>query len=76
MPWAEDNIEMPNNYFSALAQLKYLEKRLRKDQSSRGKVFEYHQRGPRQGLRTKGQRCSLGGKSLETRVVATTPSGC
>ena len=31
MLWAEDNIELPNNYFSALVQLKSLEKRLAKD---------------------------------------------
>ena len=33
MLWAEDNIELPNNYFSALVQLKSLEKRLTKDQT-------------------------------------------
>ena len=32
MLWAEDDIEMPNNYFSALVQFKLLEKRLTKDQ--------------------------------------------
>ena len=38
MPWAEDNnIELPNNYFSALVQLKSLEKRLTKDQTLREK---------------------------------------
>ena len=31
MLWAEDNIELPNNYFSALVQLKSLEKRLAKE---------------------------------------------
>ena len=31
MLWAEDNIELPNNYFSALVQLKSLEKRLAND---------------------------------------------
>ena len=35
MLWAEDNIELPNNYFSALVQLKSLEKRLTKDQTLR-----------------------------------------
>ena len=35
MPWAEDNIELPNNYFSALVHLKSLEKRLMKDQTVR-----------------------------------------
>ena len=35
--WAEDNIELPNNYFSALIQLKSLEKRLTKDQPLREK---------------------------------------
>ena len=33
MLWAKDNIELPNNYFSALVQLKSLEKRLTKDQT-------------------------------------------
>ena len=33
--WAEDNIELPNNYFSAVVQLKSLEKRLTKDQTLR-----------------------------------------
>ena len=37
MLWAEDNIELPNNYFSALVQLKSLEKRLTKDQILREK---------------------------------------
>ena len=37
MLWAEDNIELPNNYFSALVQLKSLEKRLAKDQTLREK---------------------------------------
>ena len=37
MPWAEDNIELPNNYFSALVQLKSLEKHLTKDQALREK---------------------------------------
>ena len=31
--WAEDNIELPNNYFWAMVQLKSLEKRLTKDQT-------------------------------------------
>ena len=31
MPRAEDSIELPNNYFSALVQLKYLKKRITKD---------------------------------------------
>ena len=34
---AEDNIELPNNYFSALVQLKSLQKRLAKDQTLREK---------------------------------------
>ena len=33
MLWAEDNNELPNNYFTALVQLKSLEKRLTKDQT-------------------------------------------
>ena len=37
MLWAEDNIELPNNYFSALVQLKSLEKRFTKDQTLREK---------------------------------------
>ena len=37
MLWAEDNIELPNNYYSALVQLKSLEKRLAKDQTLREK---------------------------------------
>ena len=38
MLWAEDNIELPNNYFSALVQLKSLEKRLKKDQTLRESI--------------------------------------
>ena len=37
MLWAENYIELPNNYFSALVQLKSLEKRLTKDQLLRKK---------------------------------------
>ena len=37
MLWVEDNIELPNNYFSALVKLKSLEKRLTKDQTLRRK---------------------------------------
>ena len=37
MLWAEDNIELPSNYFSALVQLKSLKKRLTKDQTLREK---------------------------------------
>ena len=33
MLWAEDNIQLPNNYFSSLVQLKSLEKRLSRDTS-------------------------------------------
>ena len=33
--WAEDNVELPNNYFSALVQLKLFEKRFTKDQPLR-----------------------------------------
>ena len=29
--WADDNIQLPNNYFSSLVQLKSLEKRLSRD---------------------------------------------
>ena len=35
MPWAEDHSQLPNNYYSALAQLKSLEKRLDKDTNLR-----------------------------------------
>ena len=31
MLWADDNIQLPNNYFSSLVQLKPLEKRLSRD---------------------------------------------
>ena len=31
MLWAEDNIQLPNIYFSSLKKLKYLEKRLSRD---------------------------------------------
>ena len=37
MLWAEDNIEQPKNYFSALFQLKSLERRLTNDQALREK---------------------------------------
>ena len=37
MPWAADNIQLPNNYFSSLVQLKSLEKRLAKDEDLREK---------------------------------------
>ena len=33
--WAEDHSQLPNNYYSALAQLKSLEKRLDKDTNLR-----------------------------------------
>ena len=33
MLWADDNIQLPNNYFSSLVQLKSLEKRLSRDTS-------------------------------------------
>ena len=49
MLWAEDNIELPNNYFSALVHLKSLEKRLAKDQNLREKysntIKEYLDKG-------------------------------
>ena len=31
MLWADDNIQLPNNYFSSLVMLKSLEKRLSRD---------------------------------------------
>ena len=37
MLWAADNIQLPNNYFSSLVQLKSLEKRLAKDEELREK---------------------------------------
>ena len=37
MLWAADNVNLPNNYFSFLVQLKYLEKRLVKDEDLREK---------------------------------------
>ena len=37
MLWAADNIQLPNNYFSSLVQLKSLEKRLAKDEDLREK---------------------------------------
>ena len=49
MPWAEDNIEFPNNIFSALVQLKSLEKWFTKDQTLREKylntIKEYLDKG-------------------------------
>ena len=37
MLWADDNIQLPNNYFSSLVQLKSLEKRLSRDISLKEK---------------------------------------
>ena len=37
MLWANDDIDLPNNYYSALVQLKSLEKRLSKDEELRSK---------------------------------------
>ena len=31
MLWSDNEISLPNNYYSSLAQLKFLEKRLEKD---------------------------------------------
>ena len=39
MLWAEDNIELPNNYFSALVQVKSLVKRLTKEQTLKEKYL-------------------------------------
>ena len=58
MLWAEDNIELPNNSFSALFQVKSLGKVAYERADFKGKLFEYHQRGHRHGLSRKGQRCS------------------
>ena len=57
MLWAKDKIELPNNYFLALVQLKPLDERLTKDQHLRGKVIEYRERGLREGICSKSQRC-------------------
>ena len=56
MLWAEDNIELPKNYFSALVQLKSLEKRLTKDQTLREKYSNTVKEDLRQGLRSKGHK--------------------
>ena len=37
MLWANDDLDLPNNYYSALVQLKSLEKRLSKDEEFRSK---------------------------------------
>ena len=37
MLWANDDLDLPNNYYSALVQLKSLEKRLSKDEELRSK---------------------------------------
>ena len=37
MLWANDDLDLPNNYYSALVQLKSLEKRLSKDEKHRSK---------------------------------------
>ena len=37
MLWANDDVDLPNNYYSALVQLKSLEKRLSKDEELRSK---------------------------------------
>ena len=31
--WQEDNVKLPNNYFSAMGQLKSLERRFQKDEA-------------------------------------------
>ena len=56
MLWAEDNIELPNNYFIALVQKKSLEKWLTNDHTLKEKYSNTVKR--RQGLRSKSQRCS------------------
>ena len=57
MLWAEDNIELPNNKFSA-SSIKIIGKADYERSAFQGKVFEYYLRGLRQRLRNKGQRCS------------------
>ena len=39
MLWVDDNIQLPNNYFSSLVQLKSLEKRLSRDTSLKGMLI-------------------------------------
>ena len=61
MLWAEDNIELPNYYFSSqlfLISIKIFGKAANERSDFKAKVLEYHQRGLRRGLRSKGQRCS------------------
>ena len=83
MLWAEDNIELPNNYFSALVQLKSLEKRLTKNQTLREKYLNTIKENLDKDyvVRVKDahkvKSCtSVVGTTLGTRVVPTTPSGC
>ena len=51
MLWVEDNIEQ---LFPSAGSIKAAYER----PDFKGKIFEYHQRELRQGLRSKGQRCS------------------
>ena len=44
MLWADDETTLQNNYFSALVQLKSLERRLGKDPQLK-KLQQYHQKG-------------------------------
>ena len=57
MLWAKDNIELPNHYFSA-GSIENFGKAASERPDFKGKVPEYHQRGLRQGLHSKGKRCS------------------
>ena len=76
MLWAEDNLELPNNYFSALVQLKSLEKRLMKDQTSREKHSNTIKEDLDKGYVVRVNDAHKVQKWLGTRVVPTTPSGC
>ena len=55
MLWVEDNIEQ---LFPSAGSNKIFGKAAYERPDFNGKIFEYHQRGLRQGLRCKGQRCS------------------
>ena len=54
----EDNMELPNNYFSALIHIKFLEKRPTKDQPLREKYTNTIKEDLDKGLHSKGQGCS------------------
>ena len=76
MLWVEDNIEVPNNYFSALVQLKPLEKRLTKEQTVREKYSDTIKEDLDKGYVVRVKDAHKVESLLGTRVVPTTPSGC